>query len=172
MASSAPRNLRARMGLDTLFVIDVAVRDAFNEINERYRATTGDTRGRNAGGLSKRLQDMWRKGRRAEVRDILRTPYQGGRNAVEVDQAAEELSQQYAGTRAAGEKSWVGDIISVVIDLAENGGDLGGDADAQAEEARKAAAREAARSRLQAVTVAVVAFAVMAVGLFIFNRRA
>lgn len=170
MAAPAPAHLRARLAVDPLFGIDVAVRDAYPEVAERYADMTGDTRKLGTDRLSNRLQEMWRDGRRDLVRQVLRTPYQGGINPVEIDQAAEELSRQYGSTRMAGEKSWVGDIISVVIDLAESGGDLGGSAEAEAEERRKAEAREAARRRLQTVTIAAGAVGLLVVAAFIFNR--
>lgn len=160
--------LVARMANDMEFVLQVAVADAYNAIRERYEQATGDARKLGPDRLSRRLFEMWRDGRRQEVRDIAAVPYMGGRDG-DLDAAYAEARSLRQGRSTAGEvnpKGWVDDLVGIAVDLAEDG-QLFGDPQQDAEERARAERREGARVTsermlwIMAGAVALVALAVL-----------
>lgn len=136
--------LRARMRHDMEFTLQVAVKDAYNAIRERYEEATGDARRLDPDRLSRRLFELWRDGQRQLVRDIARVPYTGGRNG-DLDAAVSELrSQRSSVSDDVQEKGWVDDLVGIVIDVAEDG-EVFNDPQEEAQARENAARREANR---------------------------
>lgn len=133
--------IRARLAVDPAYAVRVAVEDNYEAIAERYAQRMRTPAPLSVTGLADRLVSMWDAGRRGQVEDICRVPYQGHQVSPEVDQAVQMIRDDATSNPDGIPKGWVDDLVGMVVTVVETGA-LNGNAEAEALARQQAAQRQ------------------------------